>query len=413
MLRATAPSARTSSAAIKHVVIVVQENRSFLNIFAGFPGADAPMFGYLHDGTRVSLRSVTLRNRTDLPHGFFSGVTDWNLGAMNGYDSAVAGSGVSPRLPYSYLQRKSVEPYWDLASRFTLADRMFQTEWGGSFTAHLDLIAGTASLDPSLVEVDFPNATPWGCDAPVGTTTVLLQPSHLEAVGQFPCFDQFRTMADTLDDAGVSWKYYAPVVGSVGNNVWSEFDAIRSVRRGKDWRKDVISPETRILSDAGANRLPAVSWVVPDWADSDHAGSGSDSGPAWVASVVNAVGTSKAWNSTAIFVLWDDWGGWYDDAAPPQLDYFGLGNRVPCIVISPFAKKHHVSHTLYEFGSILKFVEETFALPSLGSTDARANSMADSFDFAQAPRAFRPVAAGYSVQYFLKRPSSLQPPDDE
>jgi phospholipase C len=98
---------------------------------------------------------------------------------------------------------------------------------------------------------------------------------------------------------------------------------------------------------------------------------------------VDAVGESPYWKNTAIVVLWDDWGGWYDNVPPPQLDYTSLGLRVPMIVISPFAKRHYVSKTQYEFGSVLRFIEQNFGAGSLGSTDARANSIADVFDHKQ------------------------------
>jgi phospholipase C len=163
-----------------------------------------------------------------------------------------------------------------------------------------------------------------------------------------------------------------------------------------------------------------VSWVIPTSGDSDHTGEGRDDGPAWVSSVVNAVGKSPDWKSSAIVVLWDDWGGWYDNVPPPQLDYRGLGVRVPCIIISPYARKGYVSHTNYEFGSIAKFIEEVFDLPSLASlrggygyTDERAYSITDSFDFKQKARAFRPIAASYGPSYFLSEKPSSQPPDNQ
>jgi len=260
---------------------------------------------------------------------------------------------------------------------------------------------------------------PWGCDAPAGTVTSTVDANRHRSFGggPFPCFTQFRTLADTLDAKGVSWKYYAPSVNVFGGNIWSEFDAIANVRRGADWSRNVISPQTRAIYDTRNGVLPSVSWVIPDASDSDHPGFG-ETGPSWVAAVVNTIGRSRYWKSTAIVVLWDDWGGWYDDLRPPQLDYRGLGIRVPCIVISPYAKAHYVSHTRYEFGSVVKLVEEVFGLPALGSaaagyTDVRAKSMLDVFNFRQQPRAFVPIPADKPASYFLTRPPSLAPPDDD
>jgi phospholipase C len=133
---------------------------------------------------------------------------------------------------------------------------------------------------------------------------------------------------------------------------------------------------------------------------------------------VNAVGEGPDWDSTAIVVLWDDWGGWYDNVPPPQLDFKGLGIRVPCIIISPYAKTNYVSHTRYEFSSILKFTEQAFSLPVLGApadgyTDTRANSLVDSFNFTQKPRAFVKIPAKYPISYFLTHPQSMRVPDDD
>ena len=125
------------------------------------------------------------------------------------------------------------------------------------------------------------------------------------------------------------------------------------------------------------------------------------------------MGTSKYWDSSAVVVLWDDWGGWYDDVPPPQLDFEGLGIRVPCIIISPYAKAGTVSHTQYESGSTLRFIEDVFNAPSLHHTDSRANSLADSFDFNQKPIKFKTIPAKYPTSYFLHKQPSFVPPDNE
>jgi phospholipase C len=302
---------------------------------------------------------------------------------------------------------------------------MFPTEFGPSFTAHLSLIAGNTDIKQGpIAEVDAPNHIIWGCDAPPGTRSFTLNVHRVERFnGPFPCFTRFPTLADVLDAAGVSWKYYASPLSHIGGKVWSEFSSIRAVRYGPDW-KNVISPQTRILDDVPAGTLADVSWITPDWKDSDHTGSGYDDGPSWVASIVNAIGESSYWDSTAIVVLWDDWGGWYDNVPPPQLDYRGLGIRVGCIIVSPYAriapgaKAGYVSHTQYEYGSILKFVEQVFNLPpigpsSAGFTDTRAISILDSFDFTQAPRAFTAIPSRYPESHFrFERPSFIPPDSD-
>jgi phospholipase C len=136
-------------------------------------------------------------------------------------------------------------------------------------------------------------------------------------------------------------------------------------------------------------------------------------GPDWIASIVNAIGESSYWSSTAIFITWDDWGGWYDHVSPTIYNSYELGMRVPLIVVSPYAKAHYVSHVPYEFGSILKFAENVFGLPSLGTTDVRANDLSDCFEFSRAPRRFHHIHAQHSAQYFLRQPISNEPPDND
>jgi phospholipase C len=147
-------------------------------------------------------------------------------------------------------------------------------------------------------------------------------------------------------------------------------DGCTLARYGRDWQ-NIRAPETRISNDIAQSSLPAVSWVIPTGANSDHAGELSDTGPSWIADVVNAIGESSYWKSTAIFVTWDDWGGWYDHVKPTIYNSYELGFRVPLLVISPYVRAGYVSHVQHEFGSILHFTEEQFGLGSLGYTDAR------------------------------------------
>ena len=409
---------------IKHVVVIVQENRSFDNFFHGFTGARYANSGFLHDGTKVELQPMTLTG-PDISHGFGDALNDYDSGKMDRFDLNPMGPGRrAGTYAYQYVDPRYIRPYWSMAQQYVLADEMFPPELGGSFTAHLDLIAGTTNLQPDLAEVDSPSGMPWGCDAPAGTRTSTLDRTRLERVGggPFPCFSQFATMADLFDAANVSWAYYAPAVDGkdVGGRVFSEFSAIDAIRHGPDWERNVISPPSTVLNDVARSRLPNVAWVIPDFRDSDHPGNGSNSGPSWVASIVNEIGESPYWDSTAIVVLWDDWGGWYDHVPPPQIDFRGLGERVPCIIISAYAKRGVVSHTRYEFGSILALMEEAFGLPKLdtldrgsGYTDRRAFSLTDAFDFHKKARPFRPIQTPYSRAFFLTKAPSLRAPDDQ
>jgi phospholipase C len=408
---------------IKHVVVIIQENRSFENFFAGYPGADAPLYGYKltkhGQRRRIPLHAITW-DGPDLKHDWESSMADWDNGKMDGFDVLPEkSSSNAPNAAYAYVERSLVAPYWTMARRYVLADHMFPTEFGGSFTAHLTLIAGTDDLNRHRAEVNFADGTYDDCDSPPGTRTRTVNEQRVLSrfTGPFPCFTQFKTIADTLDAAGVRWKYYATKRLDAG--MWSPFEAIAYVRYGADWSRDVIAPQTKILTDAGDGKLAPVTWVSPSRADSDHPVARSPLGPAWVASVVNAVGESRYWKSTAIIILWDDWGGWYDNVPPPQLDFRGLGIRVPCLIISPYTKRGYVSHTQYEYGSIIKFIEQTFSLPPLGPTaegytDTRANSVVDSFDFTQAPRTFSPIPipSPYAAR-IRSEPPSNEPVDTE
>ncbi|MBV8149493.1 MAG: hypothetical protein JO092_10410, partial [Candidatus Eremiobacteraeota bacterium] len=413
---------------IKHVVVIIQENRSFENFFAGWPGADAPTSGECHNKwtgktTTIKLNAIDWSGtHTDLPHAYTSSWLDFDTQKgvlkMDGFCNPLINPGQPAGLkPYTYVKHSLIAPYRAIAQQYVLADHMFPSEASGSFTGHLALVAGDTSLSKDTAVALVPTQAPWGCDAPAGTTVELLTSAHrFITPGPFPCFTQIRSMADDLDAHNVSWKYYTPSI-ALPSGIWNPFDAIKTVRYSSDWQNNVVSPETTILTDAGSGNLPDVAWVVPSYTDSDHP-PGSTFGPSWVASVINAIGEGPDWSSTAVVIVWDDWGGFYDNVPPPQLDYRGLGIRVPCLIVSPYARAGYVSHTQYEFGSILKFIEQTFRLPPLGPTsqgytDTRAASIVDSFDFTQKPRTFYPISAPVSASYFFHLPPSDTPPDDE
>jgi phospholipase C len=410
---------------IQNVIVIVQENRSFENFFAGYPGADAPMYGYAINShgqrVKVKLRKTTFETNPNLPHDWQNAIRGWDNGNMDGFHFHTGHDNDSGA--YDYMDRAQITPYWEMAEQYVLADAMFPTEFGGSYTAHLNIVAGTDNMSPTEAQVNYPTAFPDDCDAPPGTTSSLVNSGRKvgRGNGPFPCFDQFNTMAQVLDSGGVSWKYY--VTKRLDAGIWSAFEAIKYVRYGKDWDRNITVPQTKILTDPGNGTLASVSWVTPSHPDSDHPGAHSDLGPYWVTSIVNAIGESNYWNTSAIVIIWDDWGGWYDNARPPQLDFRGLAIRVPCLIISPYAKEGtssegYISQTQYEFGSILKFIEQTFNLPYLGPpsagyTDERANSIVDSFDFTQQPRKFAPFSSKYPASRFINEPPSNEPVDSQ
>ncbi|MBV9439400.1 MAG: hypothetical protein JOZ24_05365, partial [Candidatus Eremiobacteraeota bacterium] len=394
-----------SPSAITHVVVIVQENRTVDNLFNGFPGADTVTTGRTHTGASVALVPTSLAFPADIDHSHRHFVTQYAGGAMNGFDLG-GPAGQPATFAYAYVPQSETGPYWTMARSWTFGDRMFQSNSGPSYPAHQYLIAGQSNMVD-----ENPSSSPWGCDSPAGTTTTLLSANGTESAGPFPCFD-YTTFGDVLESAGLSWRFYAPAIGS-GGDIWSAYDPIRHVRYGTDWTTRVVSPETTILTDVAAGKLASMTWVVPKGANSDHAGTNSATGPQWVASVVNAIGTSPFWSSTAIFVTWDDWGGWYDHVAPPQLDAMGLGMRVPLIVISPYAKRGYISHVQHEFGSILRYAEARFGLAPLGAADARADDLSDCFDYTQAPAAFTAIQTRLRAADFVHQARSATPPDDD
>jgi phospholipase C len=422
---------------IQHVIIVIQENRTFDNLFATFPGADGTKTGLAQCAVspacpggnyRVPLVPVELDNY-DLEHTHGTFLSEYDGGKMDGFSLQALGGtgqfGPANLYPYQYVKPAEIAPYWAMAKQYALADHMFQTQGSGSFTGHQDLIAGSTVINPTESVTDFPDADKWGCDSPPGTVTGLLTKSgqYLPAAGPFPCYT-YRTLRNLLDRAHMSWKYYEPGYNAKLSStawVWDAFDAIRAVRYGPEWGVNVngpaSSPATTIFGDITNGTLPAVSWVIPDLDDSDHPedppGSFVPTGPSWVASIVNAVGASSQWDTTAIVITWDDWGGFYDHVRPPQIDYQGLGFRVPMIVVSPYARRGFVSHTQYEPASILRFVEDNFALGRLGRNDKRATSIARMFDFTKPPRTFVKIPATFSQEYFLRRKPSNLPVDTE
>jgi hypothetical protein len=197
-----------------------------------------------------------------------------------------------------------------------------------------------------------------------------------------PCFN-LPTLADSANKQGVSWRYYAPPHFKSGY-IWAAYDAIKHIRYSKYWKQADV-PFTQFASDVTSGKLAALTWLTTDPPNSDHAPFSICAGQNSTAQAVNAVMRSKFWNSTAIVLTWDDFGGFYDHIAPPVVDNISLGPRVPTIVISPYARAHTVSKTTYDFGSMLKFSEDIFGLPRLSKYDKSAHSLGSAFNFNQKP----------------------------
>ncbi len=380
---------------IQHVVIVIQENRSFDDLFDGFPGADS--------AAPVALSPIDLQTGYDLVHSHKAFEADYDGGRLDGFGSRARG----------HVPRSQIGPYWKLASAYTLADRMFQSNAGPSMPAHMFLLAGTSAIQ---------EAGPWYAENnPIGPNTntacdvsAALQDTINIDTGEpgpnvRPCID-VASLVDAVESAGKTWRYYE---ADFNSPFWNAPGAISDVRYSPEYSADVITPPSQFLRDLRAGQLASVTWITPTAAASDHAGYTDGTGPDWVASIVNTIGRSSFWNTTAIFIVWDDWGGWYDHVAPPQRNAYELGFRVPLIVISPYSRHGYISHVQHEFGSILRFTEESLGLPTLNSTDALADDLSDCFDFSQSPQPFAAIAADHNAAYFEQLPIDNRPPDDD
>jgi phospholipase C len=416
---------------IKHVIVIFQENRTPDNLFHSLPNADIADRGKNSKGETIPLVAEPLAIEYDLDHSHPAFVAMYDDGKMDGADkikvqcSKQAGPSCPPPNPqFVYVNPADVAPYLQMAEQYTFGDRMFQTNQGPSFPAHQFIIAGTSAPTASsnLFAAENPESAPHatsdtGCTAPPAETVALIDPAGQESTEQYPCFDH-PTLSDLLDAKNVTWRYYTPSAGSIwtGPNSIKHIcvpDSNQTKCIGPDWTNDVILKQTQILTDIADGKLAAVSWVIPSGQASDHPGTTDGSGPSWVASIVNAVGTSAYWPNTAILITWDDWGGFYDHVAPKVVNSYEYGFRVPLIVVSPYAKPAYISHVTHDFGSILRFIEEVFHLPSLGYADATADDLSDCFDFTQTPLVFQTIPAPHDASDFLNDRRPPTDPDDD
>ncbi len=441
---------------IQHVVVIFQENRTPDNLFQGLctanggpytcgPGAALDL---AQSGTDSNHKTVPLQE-TDLgvtydpdhSHTAFNAMCDLNTTVnppqcrMDGADKiAVSCPTVMTECTFAYVNPLDVQPYLQLAEQYTFADRMFQTNQGPSMPAHQFIISGTSApstgsnlfASENVRTTGGPDA---GCYALPNSTVLLIDPTGSEGNPIYPCFDH-PTLTDLLEAKGNTWRYYTPP----GPAIWNGPEAIQHICGpnaqppnatncvGADFTGHVILDQTQILRDIDNHQLPDVSWVIPTGQASDHAGFVNNTlGPSWVASVVNKIGNSSYWGNTAIFITWDDWGGWYDHVAPPQVLVncaqwgcgYVYGFRVPLIVVSPYAKAKYISKNQHDFGSILKFIEGIYSLPSLGYADAAADDLSDCFDMNQTPLPFQQIPSALDAQFFLNDKTPPEPPDSD
>ena len=248
---------------IQHVIILIQENRTVDALFNGFPGADTVKKGLgqdLNDPSKqitIPLKQMPLEMNLTPENTHQQFLTAFDGGKMDGFNTIEVEHNPG-KYVYQYANPADVQPYWNLAKQYVLADHTFSTQGSSSFTGHQDLIAGGTLINATQAIIDNPTNQPWGCDSPKGTLTSLITTSgdYEPGAGPFPCFT-YKTLRDLLDAKAVSWKYYAPVIGTNFGDLWSAFDAIRQVRYGSEWQTNVSSTQN-VLGDISGGKL--ASW---------------------------------------------------------------------------------------------------------------------------------------------------------
>jgi phospholipase C len=369
-----------SAPKIQHIVFIVKENRSFDEYFGQFPGANGTKTGTLSNGAIIPLGHTPDQVPHDIGHDWFSGIEVINGGKMDLFDINYGGN-LGDYLAFTQMGQQDIPNYWTYAQKFVLADAMFSSLHGPSLPNHLYTIAGQSNNVVSIPNLIDPTSQGWGCDSVLPTTADFLQ-NDGSLLAAAPCFD-IPTLGDILDAHQITWKYYSGSYGTSGYQL-NVYNNIKHIRYGQDWSVR-MADQSRFNADAQSGSLPTVAWLTPPNETTEHPDYSTCYGENWTVDKINSIMQGPDWASTAIFLTWDDFGGFFDHAAPPQIDRFGLGPRVPMLIISPYAKGGTVVHTQYEFSSVLKFIENRFALPPLGTRDVTANDMTDAFDFAQAP----------------------------
>jgi len=451
----------------KHIVYIVQENRTPDNLFQGLcyppigrttacsttPGTNQYDIQTANWLDKTSSNGVTqpipttLTGTFDMSHahsGFLS-LCDFNSATGVCRMDGQAGNHCDPNCPIAKAQFEYVDytsgilnPYLTMATQYGWANYMFQTNQGPSFAAHHFIFGGTSaptSADDALGIFAAENAQPSesasGCIATTSTTVAIINSSGVEFEYLYPCLEH-TTLPDILP-AGLTWRYYSAGAGYIGNAPTGIAHICQSNEEGghclgSEWLDNDINNPAQVLTDIANCNLASISWVTPTTENSDHARGNDGGGPAWVASIVNAIGNSTAcdnntgyWDNTVIFLTWDDWGGWYDHEPPPvpaaPQNGYQYGFRVPLVVISAYTPVRYIDNTrFYDFGSFLRFAEHNFGLTEGALTYADARSTTDLtkfFNLKHTPRAFQTIAAPEDAQFFINDTRPRTDPDDD
>ena len=419
---------------IRHVVIIMQENRSFDSYFGTYPGADgipglAGNPGMLpclsdpqHGGCDRPYHDSNNRNAGG-PHGHETALADIADGRMDGFVSQAELGRTSyckthfddPRCSYTpnkpdvmgYHDWREIPNYWDYASNFVLQDHMFESDNSWSLPEHLYLVSGWSAKCTTEGDPMSCQSAPQSPDSPPG------EPGNVS--GDIPNY-AWTDLTYLLHKYHVSWRYYvdkgtqpdcsnnkmfcAPVPQNARTpGIWNPLPWFDTVRQDHQLRD--IAPLRAFFKGLAHDTLPSVSWIVPADKVSDHPPALITRGQAYVTGLINSIMRSRAWSSTAIFLSWDDWGGFYDHVKPPVVDSQGYGLRVPGLVISPYAKEGYVDHQILSQDAYLKFIEDDFLhhqridprtdgrpdpRPDVRENAKILGDLANDFDFDQKPR---------------------------
>jgi phospholipase C len=408
-----APAPRTiaaaaASAPIKHVVVIMEENHSFDNYFGTFPGANGIPAGVCLTDPSTHGCDPPYHNPAgysqDLPHHTSAGVVDINNGRMDGFvQEEQAVCKCSQHQAMGYFDATDIPVFWRYAKTYALQDNLFEQVLGWSYPSHLAMVSDwsascTSPTDPMSCtgnpNLGFPNWKSW----PASNTLPWTDLTYI------------------LHRGGVSWGYYnangtQPICVSnsctltpsnPGTPVyWNPLPWFTDVQQDGDLGN--IRTQSAFYNAVAGGTLPAVSWVIPSPTQSGHPSQGVNAGSEqYVVSLVNAIESSPEWNSTAIFLEWDDWGGEYDHVPPPTVDGLGFGLRVASMLISPYAKHGYIDHQALSVDAINKFIEDTFlngqrldpandgrpdSRPTVRENNPLLGDLSQDFDFTQPPSA--------------------------
>ena len=358
---------------IQHLVVLMQENHTFDNYFGTYPGADGmpagttmpvdpgnPKAGYV---TPWHIGNSTI---TDLSHSAATFHAQYDNGKMDGFVSALNARNQNGKLAMGYYDGTDIPYYWNLADNYVLFDQFFSSAQDGSFANHLFWVAAVPPIVPKGQKLS-------------------------DVLANIP------TIFDSLQAAGVSWKFY---VQNYDANINYRNESASGSKAAQvvwvpllNFDRFIDDPTlsshivdlNQYFIDLHNGTLPAVSYIVPSGA-SEHPPSNLMSGQRFVKSIIQELMRSSFWDSSAFLLAYDDWGGWYDHVTPIQVDQFGYGPRVPVLLVSPYAKTGYVDHTVLDFTSILNFIEQNWNIAPLAARDTNANNFLSAFNFNQAAR---------------------------